>query len=684
VNKNVVSKEPYMTEAMRILILEDRPTDADLEEFELQEAGLAFTSRRVMTEKKYIEELQAFSPHLILSDYDLPQYNGAYALAEAKKRCPDTPFILVTGALGEDRAIEILTQGAKDYVLKNRLQRLVPAVQRAVAEAEMHKARKKAEEELLEAHKALEAKVRERTVELQNEIIARKQIEESSRRSEEKLRLALDASGQGTWDWNLIKQKLIWSEKCRTFFGFDSHVTVSHESFLGAIRPEDRERIKQAISYSLEQKEDYDEEMQVIWPDGTIHWVASKGKGIYLDDGTPIRMIGVMRDVTERRRMENDLITARKLEAVGRLAGGIAHDFNNLLAVIQGNIDLTKLKIPKENMAHSNLNVAEHATMQAAELTKRLITFAKGGDPIRRLSDIRGMIVDTIGSLVVLKSVEKKYSMDDDLWPVEIDEEQMRQVFRNLAINAAEAMPQGGTIKVETTNIMVNRHDLLPIPEGQYIRISIEDTGLGISENDLPHVFDPYFSTKQRGQEKGMGLGLSVCYSIVNRHDGCISVTSKEGSGSIFSIFLPAFNKEKPVEFRSHEGKHPGVKNKKKILVMDDEALVRDVTEQLLRIKGYDVATTSDGLEAIDLYKKAMQANNAFDTVFLDLSVKNGLGGVPTLVRLLKIDPHVRAVIFSGYGDDPVIQNFSVYGFIGAVTKPFTLEKLMSAIEKIP
>ncbi len=672
-----------MAEAIRILILEDSPSDADLEEFELQEAGLAFTSKRVMAEKDYIKELKAFSPSLILSDYDLPQYNGAYALAEAKRCCPDTPFILVTGAVGEDRAIEILTQGANDFVLKNRMQRLVPAVRRAIAEAEALKARKKAEEKLLEAHKALESKVKERTLALQNEIARRKEIEESLRHSEEKLRMALDASEQGIWDWNIVKKELIWSEKCKAIFGFSPNMSVTHELFLKAIHPEDRKSVEQAIFRTLDQKDDYEVEMRVLWPDNTIHWVASKGKGFYLDNGKSIRMIGVTRDITERRRMEYDLDRERKLESVGRLAGGIAHDFNNLLAVIQGNIELSKMKIPWKNKVLENLNAAEYASRQAGELTKRLITFSQGGDPVKTLCDINNMIMDTIGNCVTIKSVEKKYSMDDGLWPVELDEGQMRQVLKNLVINAVEAMSGRGSLSVGTKNIMVSRHDSLPVSEGPYVRISLADTGEGIAEKDLTHIFDPYYSTKQRGSEKGMGLGLSVCYSIVSKHYGCITVKSEEDSGSIFYIYLPAFNKGKLTALKYPDEKHAATENKKRILVMDDELLVRDVMEQLLQVKGYDVETAADGLEAIELYKKAKEADNAFDAVFLDLSVKSGLGGVPTLERLREIDPQIRAVIFSGYGDDPAIQNYSLYGFVGAVTKPFTLEKLLNVIEKI-
>lgn len=296
-----------MNEDLRILILEDVPTDAALEEFELQEAGLVFTSRRVMTEKEYIREIESFSPHLILSDYDLPQYNGAHALAEARMRCPDVPFILVTGALGEDRAIEILTKGAKDYVLKNRLNRLAPAVQRALAEAEAHLARKKAEEALLADHKALEHEIEVRTAEIRKEIILRKQTEEALRCCEEKLKLALEASGQGIWDWNLPGGELVWSDQCKALFGLKEDAPVCYDVFLEMVHIDDRDSIRLAMSQALEQRKSYDVEMRVLWPDGTLHWVESKGRGLYDERNKPLRMIGVMHDITERRRMENEL-----------------------------------------------------------------------------------------------------------------------------------------------------------------------------------------------------------------------------------------------------------------------------------------------------------------------------------------------------------------------------------------
>jgi len=555
-----------MGEALRILILEDVPTDAALEEFELQEAGLTFTSKRVMTEQEYIRELQSFSPNIILSDYDLPQYNGAFALAEAKMRCPDIPFILVTGAVGEDRAIEILTQGAKDYVLKSRLNRLVPAVQRALAESEAHKARRKAEEDLREAHRALESQIEERTAKLRDEIAVRKQTEESLRQSEEKLRLALEASGQGTWDWNLLEEELLWSDKCKALFGLEADAVVSHDVFLQFIHPDDRERIRQAISHALEHREDYDVEMRVIWPDGTVHWVASKGRGAYDEKSKPLRMIGVMRDITERRQLENDLINARQLEVVGTLAGGIAHDFNNLLAVIQGYTDLVRMDVPPSGRVSDNLNAAERAILQAAELTKRLITFARDGEPVRQRCNIREMIRETVDKMFAESSLELTYFIDDDLWPAEVDEGQMSQVIRNLVVNAMEAMPEGGSLRIGAKNVDVHNFDRLPLPEGSYVRISVEDTGMGISEEDLPHIFDPYFSTKQRGAQKGMGLGLSVCHSIVSRHHGCITVASQKDKGSSFYVYLPVLTKKPQMESIIPEKTQEIVKSRENVI----------------------------------------------------------------------------------------------------------------------
>lgn len=528
-----------MGEDLRILILEDVQTDAALEEFELLQAGYRFTSKRVMSQEEYIGALEGFSPDLILSDYDLPQYNGSYALIEAKTRCPEIPFILVTGALGEDKAIDILTQGAKDYVLKSRLNRLVPAVQRALKEAEVRKARLKAEEDLRKAHRNLESQVAERTASLREEIAIRKQAEESLRRSEEKLKLALEASGQGTWDWNLLGGELILADKCKALFGLDADASVNIDLFYQLIHSHDRENIRKAILRAIEQKSDLNMEMRVIWPDGTVHWLAAKGQSLCNGNSKPVRVIGVLGDITERRQLELDLINAKKMETIGILAGGIAHDFNNLLTVIQGYIDLAGLEASRFTPLSRYLQAMGKGVEQAADLTRRLITFSEGGEPVRCNCNIKELIKDAVNRTVKGSRIELTYFIDDRLNTAWIDKRQINQVIRNIVINATEAMPDGGSLKIGAENVIVNSLDLLPIPEGTYAKISITDNGVGIADNNLPNIFDPFFTTKQRGSRKGVGLGLAVCYSIVKRHHGCITVNSQPGKGAAFSVYLP-------------------------------------------------------------------------------------------------------------------------------------------------
>jgi len=261
---------------------------------------------------------------------------------------------------------------------------------------------------------------------------------------------------------------------------------------------------------------------------------------IHYKDGNITSICGIGRDVTERRRLEEELVKARKLESVGILAGGIAHDFNNLLAIIQGYIELAKSSIPPEERIQNYLVAAERATIQTADLTKRLITFSKGGQPVIKPCEISELVKDVVQKIVVTTPVEKKYFIHGDILPVTVDEGQISQVIRNIASNALDAMPEGGTLTLMIQNVMVHRHHQLPLSEGMYVRISLEDTGVGIAENDLPHIFDPYYSTKERGTQKGMGLGLAVCYSVVSRHNGYIKVESKKGMGSAFHIYLPA------------------------------------------------------------------------------------------------------------------------------------------------
>jgi len=399
----------------------------------------------------------------------------------------------------------------------------------------------------------------------------------------------------------------------------------------------------------------------------------------------------VTRDITDRkraeeekRRLETQLQQAQKMEAIGTLAGGIAHDFNNLLSVILVNLSLAEEDIKLQIGTSKFLKEAEKASMRAKDLTSRLITFSKGGEPVKKAASITDLVKDSVTSTLNGSDIDCEFSIPDDLSPVEIDQGQIKHVIHNIVINAREAMTGEGTIKVFYENVTIREKDALTLKDGRYVKISIEDQGVGISEEDLPKIFDPYFSTKEMGAEKGMGLGLSVCHSIVEKHNGLITVESELGTGTTLIIYLPASEKQiaelepikKPVPERPVTGRG-------RILVMDDEKMIRDFAIQVLNRIGYDAEVSKDGAEAIELYKKAKESEKPFDVVILDLTNQFGMGGKEAIQKLLQIDPDVRGIVSTGYSNDPVVTNFREYGFRCALTKPYTIDELSKALHEV-
>jgi two-component system, cell cycle sensor histidine kinase and response regulator CckA len=389
--------------------------------------------------------------------------------------------------------------------------------------------------------------------------------------------------------------------------------------------------------------------------------------------------MSISRDITIRKQMEEDLQRAHKLESLGVLAGGIAHDFNNLMMAVQGYMDLALLGLAPNNTAHKYLDSAQQCMAQAKELTSRLITFSMGGFPFRKSCDVTELVRDAVHRMIKGVDVKATFDFTEDLWPTEIDEQQMKQVFNNLTTNALEAMPQGGGLTVQAENTEIQGGNALPLKEGPYLRIIFADEGIGIPEEHLAKVFDPYFTTKGMGVQKGMGLGLSVCYSILKKHQGHILVDSQPGKGTTVTLYLPA-----------QAGQATGADLKKtlstdavRVLIMDDELHIRDIERAYLEMLSYEVTDVKDGQEAIDAYKKALHLGTPFDLVILDLTVRQGLGGQLAMERLLKIDPEIRAIIASGYADDPVIEHYGDYGFRGALKKPFNGEEMKNLVENI-
>lgn len=382
------------------------------------------------------------------------------------------------------------------------------------------------------------------------------------------------------------------------------------------------------------------------------------------------------RDISEKKRGEEEILRGQKLESLGMLAGGIAHDFNNLLTAILGNISLAKSYLSPSDKAFERLDAAARAGERAQELTGQLLTFSRGGAPIKKKASIGEMLRDSVIFALRGSNVQHVFSISDDLWKAEVDGTQMHQVIHSLAMNAIQAMPEGGTVRVEAENVELRGDQVLPLKDGRYIRIAIRDYGVGIDRETLDRIFDPYFTTK----DTGSGMGLATAYSIVKQHGGLMTVRSRVGAGSIFYVYLPAAWGKCEEPDAIGETTMP---LKGKILVMDDDEMIRDLTMELMKSIGLDAAFAKDGSEAITMYESARQAGSGFDAVIMDLTVPGGMGGKEAVERIRLFDPEVKAIVSSGYSADPIMSEYEKYGFVGALPKPYRISdvtRLLGAV----
>jgi len=386
----------------------------------------------------------------------------------------------------------------------------------------------------------------------------------------------------------------------------------------------------------------------------------------------------VFRDETEKHQMEQELLKSRKLESVGTLAGGIAHDFNNILAGILGNISLAKLTSDDSEKLVDLLDNAERAAERASTLTNQLLTFSKGGAPVKETISILEIIKESVEFALHGSNVRYELNLSEDLWSVEVDPGQIDQVIHNIVINADQSMPSGGTIHVIGENYTIGSPSQLPpLRPGNYVRVSIADTGVGIPEEDIEKIFDPYFSTKDMGH----GLGLATCYSIIQKHSGKIVVESEKDRGTTITIYLPAIAErvgtdisEPDISITHGEGR---------ILVMDDDDTVLDLATEMLERLGYHTETANDGDEAVALYRKAAAQEEPFDIVLMDLTIAGGKGGKDAAQEILDFDPAATLVVSSGYSTDQVMSDYGDYGFAGKVAKPYSLKELSRAIDQV-
>lgn len=505
------------------------------------------------------------------------------------------------------------------------------------------------------------------------DITRRKRTGEDLKQSVSLLKATLDATADGILVVDITGKIVDFNTRFAELWRLPEEVLATREDWRALEFVLDQLRNPQAFLETIEElyanpgAESFD---VLEFKDGRVFERYSKAQVI---EDTAVGRVWSFRDVTSQRKLEDELLKAQKLESLGVLAGGIAHDFNNILTAVMGNISLARMRVEAGDKLDKWLGAAEKATARAKDLTQQLLTFSKGGAPVKQVISLEQSIRDSASFALRGTAVKSAFQFADGLWPVEADEGQMVQVFNNLIINACQAMSAGGIITITAANVPVHANDSLPLPAGNYVKITVSDQGSGIPLDHLRRIFDPYFTTK----EHGSGLGLAVTYSVIRNHGGHIQVESEIGVGTTFTIFLAASDRAIDVPQSVGDARIAG---KGRVLLMDDEDVVVAVGREILTELGYDVATALDGTSAIEKFAQARAAGKPFDAVVLDLTIPGGMGGKDAIGFLREIDPSVWAVVSSGYSHDPVMAEFTDYGFNAVVSKPYIVAELGRAL----
>jgi PAS domain S-box-containing protein len=638
-----------MSKPLRLLQIEDSESDADIVLRLLMQAGFEVFSQRVEDAEGLRHALEDPAWDVVIADYYMPGFDAPGVLRLLQECGRDIPCIVLSGKMGEDTAVEMMKSGAQDYLTKNNLTRLVPAVERELAEAASRRESKQAQEEL--------------------------------RGSEERLALAVEATQIGTFDFYPQTGKLIWSKFARQHFGLSSEMEVTYDTFLRALHPADRDRVTQTLLDALryERGGDYVDEYRTLGiEDGQERWLSSWGRVFFDAQSQPVRVVGVILNITERKRLEQQLLQAQKLESIGRLAGSIAHDFNNLLTIINGYAHLVLAEMGPQDALRDSMEELSKAAMQAAALTRQLVSFSRRQVAEPKTIAVNEFVKDYENMLRRLlgENIELVLSLDPQAGAFRADPGQMGQVLMNLAVNAKDAMPAGGKLVIETSSMVVDDHFArthLYVSPGQYVVLAVTDTGTGMSAEVKSHVFEPFYTTKEQG--KGAGLGLSAVYGIVvHQSGGSIWVSSEPGRGTTFKLFLPFFGLETSpgsaasIERISSKGET--------ILLAEDEAGVRKYTREILERYGYIVLEATNGLEALSV------ARNHPGPIHLLLTdiIMPTMGGVELTEKFNVEFPGIPVLFMSAYTDQ-IMRHWSALS--AYIQKPFTLSDLLTQVRDL-
>ncbi|ABK98533.1 hybrid sensor histidine kinase/response regulator [Pelobacter propionicus] len=501
------------------------------------------------------------------------------------------------------------------------------------------------------------------------DITAHKNLEKALQDSEEQFRTLCNSAPIGIFSADREGNSILSNPRWEEIAGLSAAECIG-KGWTRAIHPDDREEQAKTWLEAMSTGRVYSHEYRLLTPLGKTIWVRALANPIKDPDGTVLGYVWTVEDITELQQSRQEILKTQKLESLGVLAGGIAHDFNNILTAILGNISLARLQLNDTAKVTKRLEEAETATTRAKDLTRQLITFARGGEPLKKNIDVSSLLREATDFALHGSNVKCRFDLPDDIWMVEADEAQLSQVIHNLVFNAIQAMPGGGTISIGASNVVSQ--------EGgrKFVKISVTDTGTGIPAHHMQQIFDPYFSTK----ENSIGLGLATCHSILKKHGGKIRAASTLGRGSTFLVSLPAAD-------QADEAPSPsaaeGSNTRRHILVMDDEEMIRELAEAILTEFGYSVECVESGAQAIELYAARKEENRPFSAVILDLTIPGGIGGRETMEKLRSLDPHVRAIVSSGYSDDPVVANFREHGFSAVLSKPYRPQEMGRVLQEL-
>lgn len=642
-----------MNDKLRILHLEDNPRDAELIRAALERGGVQGDLVLVAAEADFRSAVNGARFDLILSDYALHGYDGMSALDLVRRTDTDVPFIFVSGTLGEEAAVESLKTGATDYILKNRLTKLVPAVRRALDEVEQRKGR---------------------------------------RRADEKLRL-LETAIQQVSESIVITSAELDGPGPRILFvnpGFARMTGYSAEEALGQTPeflqgPKTDRTLLERLRFHLSHGEAFHGETVAYRKDGTEFHLQSSVVPLHDPQGRTTHFVAVQQDVTERKQNEARLLRAQRLESIGALASGIAHDLNNILAPIMMSAPMLRWNLPAQE-AEQTLAAIETSAQRGADLVKQLLLFGRGVEAKRTTMDLKQLLRELLQMIreTFPKSIHVEATVDPDLWPVHGDPTQLNQVLLNLCVNARDAMPGGGKLTLIAENVP-------PDPAGSshpeetrmsaFVCLRVQDTGTGIPPEVLGRIFDPFFTTKEQGS--GTGLGLSIALGIVKKHCGLLDVQSEIGTGTTFSVYLPAGSATELPGIKAAQRKPLAQGAGELILVVDDEPEILKLTEQYLTKNGYRTVLARDGADAVAQFT---ERQNEIQALVTDLEMPQ-MDGVALTQTVWRLNPSLPVIISSGIGDDrgwlEKLGELAASGSYAMLVKPYSAEKLLETLKEV-